>query len=144
MATFVVCRDCLKPADVNGDGLCADCEAQVQYAAATADPIRDRGSRTFEVLRWRRDRAPDAEGYWLRFNAGHRVSLHRVIRLDLGAGERLFIDWGRAEGARLVDLDNPKLRGWLWYGPIESPLRFTADPRRLVGGRGVQFDGLDR
>lgn len=89
--------------------------------------IRARGGHSCDVLRWRRDRTPDAEGYWLRYNVGHRVTMHRVLALPEG----LRIDWGSGDTMGLVPLDHSQLRGWVWYGPIEPPSRFAADPRPL-------------
>ena len=90
--------------------------------------IRARGGVVAYVRRWRRDRTPDAEGYWLRYNAGHRVTMHRVLALPEG----LRIGWGSGDMMTMVPLDHCQLRGWLWYGPIEHPSRFAADPRPLV------------
>lgn len=68
------------------------------------------------MLEWKRE-LPDAVGYWLRCNAGRRISRHLVVEID-GVKN---IDWGGDEDKRLVHLTDPNLRGWWWMGPIFMP-----------------------
>lgn len=64
------------------------------------------------MLRWTR-KPPNKDGIWLRLNAGGRIQRHWV--------EGGLIDWGWGGESRMIPLANPKLRGWLWYGPIPRP-----------------------
>ncbi len=62
---------------------------------------------------------PDKVGYWLRVNAGHRVSLEKVFELD----GKLAIHWGWSnQPVRcLIDDIKEKLECFWWYGPMPEP-----------------------
>lgn len=70
---------------------------------------------------------PNKEGYWLRVNAGHQVSLHKVWKYELNPYKnKLVILWGWSgeKGILLVDSEEGKIKlsDWLWYGPILFPV----------------------
>jgi len=71
-------------------------------------------------MTWTR-RIPTRPGYYLRVNAGHRISLHLIAK----AGRGLSINWGwGGEGGFLFSRQKRwkyKLSGWQWYGPIPEP-----------------------
>lgn len=77
------------------------------------------------IPEWKRE-PPNAIGHWLRYNAGHRISRHNVHE-SIGEGGhtgKLIVNWGFGSGEcghRWLLLSHPKLRGWLWYGPIPQP-----------------------
>lgn len=80
-------------------------------------------------MKWER-KPPRHIGLWLRFNAGHRITRHDVVhRSKLGRteGPLLLCDWGENRGSGYLSVFHPKLKGWLWFGPItispdEEPL----------------------
>ncbi len=76
------------------------------------------------------------EGYWLRLNAGGRVQLEKVFRMD-GALCILW-GWGGSKGFIKVTENRRKLGGWLWYGPINSPRDVQA---RFLDSSSVKVSG---
>lgn len=75
---------------------------------------------------WER-KPPSRPGIWLRYNAGHQVNRHTVLRLD-GV---LKIDWG-GEGTLMKVKGNQRLEGWLWYGPIPKPRGIAYKPKEVT------------
>ena len=83
---------------------------------------------TSNIMTWRR-RVPHRPGYWLRLNAGGRVEISLVLRLDA----RLHIPWGWGGESGLIPIQHHKhkLGGFLWYGPIPRPPQPTTRWRNL-------------
>lgn len=78
-------------------------------------------------MKWER-RIPDRAGYWLRYNAGHQVSLYRVW-YERTLGNALTLIWGSGDEGKLMKVKSrggrQRLGGWQWYGPIPRP---TGEP----------------
>jgi len=80
---------------------------------------------------WKRQ-IPTKAGYWLRVNAGHGVSMHRIDK----RGRYLWIYWGGGgDGSGWMKSFQKqwkhKLDGWQWYGPIPEPKieRYSYQPK---------------
>ncbi len=68
------------------------------------------------MMKWINQR-PSVVGLYLRVNAGHQISKHRVIAID-GV---LNINWGDVGSLIRMDKLGWKLDNWWWYGPIPDP-----------------------
>jgi len=71
-------------------------------------------------MEWSRE-IPTRPGYYLRVNAGHKVSTHHIEK----RGRYLWIYWGWGdEGGWMKSYQKQwkyKLGFWQWYGPIPEP-----------------------
>ena len=70
-----------------------------------------------KYLNWRRDNIPNEVGTWLRYNIGRNLSIHLVTDTFKG----LRINWGFTDKGVLIPLTHWRLKGWLWYGPLDLP-----------------------
>lgn len=126
---------------------CADCpfnpfrgEEEADYTSANGKPVEqpkvgepygcsreyvkgleaeiDRLTAELAEKGWKKQ-IPNAVGYWLRVNAGHRVQLHKIFELD---GELMLIwGWGGNEVPCVVEQIREKLKSFYWCGPLPEP-----------------------
>lgn len=135
LPSHVICPFCARRAGHVGDFTdeamwrCVLCDIQFQVT----NPGRiSRLPKSSRRATWWTRTGPKTEGYYLRVNAGHGVSLHWVQRFALGVFRGLKIFWGWGGDGGWIPASHPKVQkgpavaggdqeGWWWYGPIPKP-----------------------